>query len=252
MPLHDWSLVPAGLFHDFHQGWSIRITDALNTGLLPRGLSALVEQRSGPFAGDVLAIEERTNAFPEGLDGSVGTMDRPATRIIRRTANEFYSQRANRIVVRHHLGRIIAVIEIISPANKDSRAGMREFVNKVIDFLRAGIHVLVIDLFPPTSRDPQGLHKVIWDEILEEDFSFPPGQDRVLASYQVGDERAAYVETVGVGDPLPNMPLFLAGELYVWVPLEVTYQASWNVSSEGLRLAVEEGRQPDSDGGQEP
>ena len=48
MPIHDWARVPAGLFHDFHQSWSIRIKDALNAGLLPRGLSALVEQRSGP------------------------------------------------------------------------------------------------------------------------------------------------------------------------------------------------------------
>ena len=30
MPIHDWSRVPSGLFHDFHQSWSIRIKDALN------------------------------------------------------------------------------------------------------------------------------------------------------------------------------------------------------------------------------
>lgn len=23
MPLHDWTRVPAGLFHDFHQSWSM-------------------------------------------------------------------------------------------------------------------------------------------------------------------------------------------------------------------------------------
>ena len=57
MPLHDWSRVPAGLFHDFHQTWSIQIKLALNAGILPKGLSALVEQRSGPRESDVLAIE---------------------------------------------------------------------------------------------------------------------------------------------------------------------------------------------------
>ena len=30
MPIHDWTRVPSGLFHDFHQSWSIRIKDALN------------------------------------------------------------------------------------------------------------------------------------------------------------------------------------------------------------------------------
>jgi len=33
--------------------------------------------------------------------------------------------------------------------------------------IRQGIHLLVIDLFPPGQRDPQGLHKAIWDEFLE-------------------------------------------------------------------------------------
>ena len=44
MPLHDWSRIPAGLFHDFHQTWSIQIKLAMNAGILPRGPSALVEQ----------------------------------------------------------------------------------------------------------------------------------------------------------------------------------------------------------------
>ena len=56
MPIHDWSRVPAGLYHDFHQSWSIRIKDALNSGRLPKGVAALVEQRAGPKESDVLAI----------------------------------------------------------------------------------------------------------------------------------------------------------------------------------------------------
>ena len=64
MPLHDWTRVPSGLFHDFHQSWSIRIKDALNTGRLPRGTIALVEQRSGPREPDVLAIEARAQRGP--------------------------------------------------------------------------------------------------------------------------------------------------------------------------------------------
>jgi hypothetical protein len=48
-----------------------------------------------------------------------------------------------------------------------------DFVDKTIQFLRAGIHVLAIDLFPPTPRDPLGIHKVIWDEIEETEFALP-------------------------------------------------------------------------------
>ena len=246
MPIHDWTRVPAGLFHHFHQSWSIRIADALNAGRLPKGVAALVEQRAGPREADILAIERRQKPpRSETLDGGVVTLEQPVTRIVRRTTKEIYSGRANRIVVRHHLGRIIAVIEIVSPGNKDSRAALRDFIDKTIDFLRAGIHVLVVDLFPPTPRDPFGLHKAIWDEIVEEDFAFPEGKDRILASYETGNVRAAYVEPVGIGDKLPDMPLFLANDWHILVPLEPTYQATWDASPEEMRQAVETGVMPE-------
>jgi Protein of unknown function (DUF4058) len=248
MPIHDWTRVPSGLFHHFHQDWSIEIARALNRGRLPKGLSALVEQRAGPRESDVLALERRSKpqVGAESNGGAV-TVARPVTRIVRRTTKEIYSVRANRVVVRHHLGRIVAIIEIVSPGNKDSRAALRDFVEKTIDFLRAGIHVLIVDLFPPTPRDPFGIHKAIWDEIVEEDFVFPPGKDRILVSYEAGNERVAYVEPVGIGDEMPDMLLVLASDLHVMVPLEPTYRATWDASPEDLRLAVETGVMPDSD-----
>ena len=247
MPIHDWTKVPSGLFHDFHQSWSIRIKDALNAGRLPKGVAALVEQRSGPREADVLAIQQRTRPQPVGLNGGVALRERPAARIVRRTDKEIHSGRANRIVVKHHLGRIIAVIEILSPGNKDSRAALRDCVEKTLDFLRIGIHVLIVDLFPPTPRDPYGMHKVIWDEFVEEDFAFPPGKDRILASYETGLERTAYVEPVAVGDVMPDMPLFLTNDLHILTPLEPTYQATWDASPEELRIAVETGVMPELD-----
>jgi hypothetical protein len=251
MRLHDWSRVPAGLFHDFHQSWSIRIKDALNAGRLPKGVAALVEQRAGPREPDILSIEQRIVREPknQSSDGGVATMAPPVTRIIRRSTNEIYASRANRIVVTHHLGRIIAVIEIVSPGNKSSRAALRDFVEKTVDCLRGGIHVLIVDLFPPTPRDPYGIHKVIWDEITEEDFTFPEGKDRILVSYETGDVRTAYIEPVAVGDALPDMPLFLTNYLHVMVPLEPTYQATWEASPEELRLAVETGVVPEPEAG---
>ncbi len=245
MAIHDWTRVPAGLFHHFHQDWTIEIARALNRGRLPRGVDALVEQRSGPREADVLAIERRAAPRPVGLNGGVALRERPAARIVRRANKVFYADRANRVVVRHHLGRILAVIEIVSPGNKDSRAALRDFVEKTVDFLRAGVHVLIVDLFPPTPRDPYGLHKAIWDEFLEEDFTFPPGKDRIVVSYETGLEQAAYVEPVAVGDALPEMPLFLTNELHVLTPLEPTYQAAWDASPEGIRTSVETGVMPD-------
>jgi hypothetical protein len=72
MPLHDWTRVPPGLLHHFHQDWSIEFARTLNRGGLPKGVSALVERRSGPLEADVLAIESRArdSAVPPESNGA--------------------------------------------------------------------------------------------------------------------------------------------------------------------------------------
>jgi Protein of unknown function (DUF4058) len=249
MPIHDWSRIPSGIFHDFHQTWCIHIKAALNSGLLPKGLSALVEQRAGPYEGDVLTVESRRRGRKSdpAEGGGLLTLAPPATSIVRKTTKEFYADRSNRIVIKHRLGRIVAVIEILSPDNKDSRAAMRDFVEKTLAFMRRGVHLLLIDLFPPSPRDPFGIHKMIWDEIHDEEFKFPQGKDRILASYEMGGVRIAYVEPIAVGDRLPAMPLFLAQGMHILVPLEPTYTSTWDASPEEMRIAVETGIMPDPD-----
>jgi hypothetical protein len=65
--------------------------------------------------------------------------------------------RRRRVVVRQITGhRVVAVIEVASPANKDVRDSVRELVEKVCQLLEAGIHVLLVDLLPPRKHDPQG------------------------------------------------------------------------------------------------
>jgi hypothetical protein len=253
MPLHDWTRVPAGLFHHFHQSWSIRIVDTLNAGLLPPGAIALVEQRTTPREPDVLAVQTRSPApsWEISTGGGVLLQEPPVTMFMHRSDRAVYAWKANRIVIRHHLGQIIAVIEIMSPGNKDSRGAIRRFLEKTVAFLDENIHVLVIDVFPPTPRDPLGIHKLIWDEFNENaPFAFPAGKDRVVASYERGYDWAAYVQTLGVGDPLPNAPLFLTRELnpnfYVMIPLESTYQSTWDALPREVRAAVETGEMPDA------
>lgn len=242
MPMHDWSRVPAGLFHHFHQEWSIEIARRLNRGGLPPELTALVEQRAGRTEPDVLAIEENAADPGTPLSGkSIVVLEQPKTQIVFRSSREAYADKANRVVIRHHLGRIVSVIELVSPGNKDSRLALREFVDKTIDFLRKGVHVLIVDLFPPSRRDPAGLHKVIWDEVEEQAFELPPGRDRVLASYEAGDTWNAYIEPIAVGEHLAEMPLFIASGRHVRVPLESTYVAAWEAAPAALRRAVETG-----------
>jgi hypothetical protein len=47
---------------------------------------------------------------------------------------------------------------------------------------------------------------------------------------------------------LPTMPLFLTTGVHIRVPLEATYQSTWEASPEELRLAVESGVLPEAEG----
>ena len=137
------------------------------------------------------------------------------------------------------LTRVVCVIEIVSPGNKSGRASLRSFVRKSIEFLQAGIHLLIVDLFPPSVRDPAGIHKAIWDEIEERPFALPADQPLTLAAYVASQPCLAYVEPVGVGEAMPDMPAYLTEDAYVPVPLEATYQATWASCPEDFRAVVE-------------
>ena len=59
MPIHDWSRVDAGIFHHFHQAWTIEIAHALNGGVLPSGFFAMAEQIVGGPVPDVVTLQQR-------------------------------------------------------------------------------------------------------------------------------------------------------------------------------------------------
>jgi hypothetical protein len=141
------------------------------------------------------------------------------------------ASKADRIAVRHRHGELVAVIEIDSPGNKASKNELRTFVEMAAHFIAQGVHLLVIDLFPPSSRDPQGIHKAIWDEFIEEDFERPADQPLTLATYDAGPPPVAYVESVAVGDALPDMQIFLKPDFYAPGPSRPRTRPPGKISS---------------------
>jgi len=57
----------------------------------------------------------------------------------------------------------VALIEIVSPASKDRERSVQEFVHKVCRSLNGGLHVLLVNLAPPSRFDPSGMHGAIWE-----------------------------------------------------------------------------------------
>ncbi len=235
MPMHDWTLVEAGIFHAFHHRWISAISDVLNVGLLPRDYYALPEQVAAGFGPDVLTLQDqRPDDADEPGGGAVATatrlQTRPQTRFTAETEAEFYRRKKSSIAVRHVSGdRLVAIVEILSPGNKGSRHAFRSFVDKACELLENRIHLLLIDPFPPGPRDPNGVHAAIWAEVEDDSFVLPVDKPLTLAAYECDLITRAYIEPVAVGDVLPDMPLFLEPNGCIPVPLEATYQTAFAV-----------------------
>ncbi len=240
MPIHDWSRIDHGLFHDFHQAWTIEIRNALNGGVLPSGFFALAEQFISDPIPDVVTLQKRALGSTPPVQGRAPAIEfPPRARIVTSATLDHFVRKMNHIVIRHQLGQVVAVMEVVSPGNKSSKHALRQFVDKAYEILRQGIHLLVVDLFPPTARDPQGMHKAIWDTIVDEPFSLPSGKPLTVAAYWAGDPTTAYVEPVAVGDELPAAPIFLDLGSYVSAPLETTCQTTWDKCPDALKEVVE-------------
>lgn len=231
MPLHDWTRVDDGIFHDFHLAWIAELRRVLNGGLLPPDYYALGEQVLGGGSPDVLALSLPPAVRPDRPDGNTAVLSPPPqTRLVARSARPSYTANQRRLVIRHKSGHpVVALVEVVSAGNKASEYAWDQFVDKAVAALHRGIHLLLLDAHPPTPRDPGGVHGAVWGALTGEDYTPPPDADRTMVAYSAGVEKTAYVEPLGVGRPLPDMPLFLTpdGDGCVRVPLEATYQAAF-------------------------
>lgn len=234
MPIHEWTRVNAGTWHAFHLGWIAEIQIALNDGRMPKDYYAQAEQVAGPWEADVLALEiqDRENGpdiSGDLLDGGGSlavAIVRPKTRM--QSEIGFVHRKQRQIAIRHTSGdRIVALIELVSPGNKSNDGSFMAFVDKAVASLQTGYHLLIVDLFPTTPRDPSGIHGEIFKSFGVESVPFDPSEPLTLAADSSGASIRTYVEPTAVGHELIDMPLFLTPERYVNVPLEQTYTSAY-------------------------
>jgi hypothetical protein len=244
MSVHDWTAVDAGTFHAFHLAWIGEMQKSLNGGILPAGYYAMAEQHAGETIPDVLALlasDPTAGPLPEPT-GGVSTLTKARPKVDSRlTASASPKGKRRTIAIRHVSGhRVVALVEIVSPANKDRKRHVTEFVNKMVAALQLGIHVLLIDLFPPGKHDPGGTHGAVWDR-FEPDGENAPPEDRpfALASYTGGNPARAFVSFAALGDELPEVPLFLTPGRFVELELEPTYAEAYAGMPEFWRKVIE-------------
>lgn len=247
MPAHDWSRIFADGFHHFHQLWTALISNSLNGGVLPKGYYAAIEQVVNGPEPDVVALEASQPDWDSydrspNRRGNVMVLERrrPPVRFSFPIDEDKYAAKANLIAIKHvSHDQTVAIIEIVSPGNKHSHRAFDQFTNKLWTLMEKGIHLLVVDLFRPTSKDPFGLPAVLWGS---SDPRIPHASDSeplTLTACCSDSLKTGYVDLLGFGATLPDMPLFLTVDRYVDVPLEQTYQEAWRGVPEEWKEIVE-------------
>jgi hypothetical protein len=121
---------------------------------------------------------------------------------------------------------LVAAIELVSPGNKDRPDTRRSFAAKCAGYLQMGVGLAVVDIV--TSRSAN-LHDDLID-LLEKpaEFRFPGTANLYAVAYRptrlsTGDQIEIQTFPLGLGRPLPTVPLALRGARAVPLELEATY-----------------------------
>jgi hypothetical protein len=239
MPIHDWTRASEAAYHGFQLGWITQLSASLNRGLLPKSYYAITETLElRPNANLCELSEPEAPVVHRNCDeGLLDAADTPP-RTAYRTGDERTQYACRIVTVRDDLNQPLSATLFVTQQDKQMPYRLDAITDFAPGALTRGIHLLIVDLFPPSKRDPQGIHKVIWDRIKDEPFELPPDKPLTLAAYSAGTAITGYIEPLAVGDSLPDMPIFLTPDRYVPCPLESTYQASWDVFPKALKAPL--------------
>jgi hypothetical protein len=133
--------------------------------------------------------------------------------------------------------RLVAAIELVSPANKDRPAHREAFLRKCATYLQEGVSLMIVDVVSGRSGNFHAalVHAVapgVNMTLDDENILYAAAYRNVAANNQVSIE--SWAERLQVGRPLPTLPLWLDVDLAVPVDLEQTYQ----LTCDTLRIRV--------------
>ena len=132
--------------------------------------------------------------------------------------------------------RLVAAVEIVSPANKDRPENRRAFVTKCAALLQQRVSVAIVDLV--TTR-PFNLYGDLLELIGQTDPALVPDPPPLYAAACRWTRRdecwhfESWTHALALGQPLPTLPLWLADNFAVPLELEASYEETCRI----LRLA---------------
>jgi Protein of unknown function (DUF4058) len=234
MPLRDHFRPPleeTASWEGLHGGWPMVIVQHLRRQL-PTGYVAEPRVHSGSQVEIDVATFEKDGGFDPAMNadrGGVATAvwapSRPSI-AVETTLPEYdeYEVRVFDATRRRHL---VAAIEIVSPANKDRPEHRNLFVAKCAALLQKGVAVSIIDI---VSIRKFNLYADLMTLIGHADPTLgesPPSLYAASCRWIMRDDRTileAWSHVLTIGQPLPTLPLWLSGDLFVPLDLESSYE----------------------------
>ena len=238
MPLRDHFRSPVNDTHSWdevHGQWPGELVRHLAT-MLPAGFRAAPRVHLGSgFEVDVGSYELDDGGPAAASGGASGTATlaalAPTLTVEADLADE--DEYEVRIYDTERGRRLVAAVELLSPANKDRPDTRDLFVTKVSALLRQDVCVSVVDL---VSVRTANLYAELLARLGRTDPSLGPIPPPLYAvslrrrTLPRGRTRLdAWFYPMAVGQPLPTLPVWLAPDLRVLLPLEPSYQETCRI-----------------------
>jgi hypothetical protein len=234
MPLRDHfhpPLFPTRSPESFHTRWATAIGDALDR-TLPRRYFAEVQAHLGTqVEADVAEFEgpdepgEGLGNGPAGAGGvALQTWAPPAATMVLPAV--YPDDLEVQVFDERDASRLVAVVELVSPRNKDRPDARRAFAAKCAAYLQRGIGLVTVDIV--TNR-LSNLHNELIG-LLGHGGPFTMAKE--VATYAVAyrparrqqaNQTDVWAVPLAVGGALPTLPLALRGARAVPLDLEATY-----------------------------
>jgi len=219
-PLHPWE--------SFHGLWAGAIVEHLNRALPPRYFAAMQVHLGTQVEADVAEFE-REQGFQEPTNGPAGgvataTWAPPAATTVLDAV--FPDSFEVQVIDSRDDALVVAVVELVSPRNKDRAEARQAFAVKCAAYLQRGLGLIVADIV--TSRHADFYAELVQLLCQPESAGLLGEATLHAAAYrpirrQEKNQIDVWLTPLAVGQTLPLLPLALRGGGCVPLDLEATY-----------------------------
>jgi len=231
MPLRDHFHPPLSQrrhWDSFHGAWAEAIALHLNQSLLPERFYAEARVSLGDRVEiDVATFDDTDSGAGQG---GVAVWSPPQATAVAALNFSALDQFEVQVLNDEEGPRVVAAIELVSPANKNRPSHRRMFAVKCASYLQQGISVIVVDVV--TARRGN-LHAELMKLLRVS--AATPGQEtgqlygaayRTITGADAKLQLEIWAEKLALGDPLPTLPLWIGPNQNLPLDLEKSYGAA--------------------------